>query len=95
MLALPRAAAEYELPFAGAVAAPGVFQLGPLDRMQRYLYEEMEVALRSGDRAFTRRRLSAGANRPGSSAAECASACFAQCSISTRPFIFFAHEAER
>jgi hypothetical protein len=52
MLALPRAAAAYALPFAGAVAAPGLFQLGPLDRMQRFLYEEIEAAVRAGDRSF-------------------------------------------
>jgi hypothetical protein len=52
MLALPRAAASYSLPFAGAVAAPGPFGLGPLDRVQHYLYEEMEAAIRTHDRSF-------------------------------------------
>lgn len=52
LLALPRAAARYGLPFAGAVASPGIFRLGPLDSVQRYFYEEIEAAVRAGDRSL-------------------------------------------
>jgi hypothetical protein len=52
LLEMPRAVAEYGLPFAGAVAAPGPWGLGPLDEIQRYIYDEVETAVRSGDRSL-------------------------------------------
>ena len=45
LLALPPAAAEFDIPFVGAVAAPGFFGVGPLQRIQRYLFDETRAAL--------------------------------------------------
>ncbi len=45
LLALPPAAAEFDIPFAGIVAAPGFFGIGPLQRIQRYLFEETRAAI--------------------------------------------------
>jgi hypothetical protein len=52
LLALPRAAAELEIPFAGAVAAPGVFGFGPMQKIADNLYKEMEAALDVNDAAI-------------------------------------------
>jgi hypothetical protein len=49
LLALPQEAARVGLPFRGAVAAPGIFGLGPLQRIRRNLYEELEVAVEVED----------------------------------------------
>ena len=45
LLALPKAAAQLGVPFAGAVAAPGPFGFGPLQRIRDYLYDEMSLAV--------------------------------------------------
>lgn len=45
LLALPPAAAEFDVPFTGAVAAPGFFGVGPLQRIQRYLFDETRAAI--------------------------------------------------
>ncbi len=45
LLALPPAAAEFDIPFAGAVAAPGFFGVGPLQRIQGYLFDETRAAI--------------------------------------------------
>jgi hypothetical protein len=49
LLALPQEAARAGLPFQGAIAAPGVFGLGPMQRIKRNLYDELEVALEVND----------------------------------------------
>lgn len=51
LLAMPRATQAASIPFEGAVSAPGTFGLGgPLDLIQRFLYDEMEEAIKTGDR---------------------------------------------
>jgi hypothetical protein len=47
LLALPPASATFEVSFAGAVAAPGFFGFGPLQRIQRYLFDEVRAAVKS------------------------------------------------
>src|ERR1700760_1026187 len=47
LLALPPASATFDVPFSGAVAAPGFFGLGPLQRIQRYLFDELRAAVSS------------------------------------------------
>lgn len=49
LLALPRAAAKIGVPFEGAIAAPGFFGYGPLQRIAEHLGDELEAALSSGD----------------------------------------------
>ncbi len=49
LLELPRTAAKLGVPFEGAVASPGVFGLGPLDRIVRHFSTELELALGLGD----------------------------------------------
>jgi hypothetical protein len=46
LLALPPASATFEVPFSGAVAAPGFFGVGPLQRIQRYLFDEAREAVK-------------------------------------------------
>lgn len=52
ILEMPRAAAGYGLSFAGAIASPSPWGLGPLDDIQRYIFDEVESAVRSGDRSL-------------------------------------------
>jgi len=47
LLALPPAAATFDVPFSGAVAAPGFFGVGPLQRIQRYLFDEARAAVKN------------------------------------------------
>jgi hypothetical protein len=49
LLAMPKAAATLKIPFAGDIASPGLFGLGPLDRIQRFLYDEITTAMETGD----------------------------------------------
>jgi hypothetical protein len=53
LLALPREALRVGLPFEGAIAAPGIFGLGPLQRIERNLYRELELALEVDDAELT------------------------------------------
>lgn len=46
LLELPPASATFEVPFSGAVAAPGFFGVGPLQHIQRYLFDEMREAVK-------------------------------------------------
>ena len=50
LLAMPRATQSMSVPFAGAVASPGFISLGPLDRVTRFMHDEIETALNVGDR---------------------------------------------
>jgi len=50
LLAMPKATAAMDIPFAGAVASPGIFRpLGPLDRIERFLYAELVAAVKADD----------------------------------------------
>lgn len=46
LLALPPASATFEVPFSGAVAAPGFFGVGPLQHIQGYLSDEVREAVK-------------------------------------------------
>ena len=50
LLALPRAAAQWGVPFAGAVMAPGFFGHGPVQRIAQHLYDELVAAVSSNSR---------------------------------------------
>lgn len=50
LLALPRAAGRLGLPFEGAIAAPGFFGFGPLQRIRDYLHDELTEALKVDNR---------------------------------------------
>jgi hypothetical protein len=50
LLGLPRAAEQFGISFAGAVAAPGFFGYGPVQRIASFLYDELSAALRSDRR---------------------------------------------
>ncbi|MCA1645799.1 MAG: hypothetical protein LC797_10150 [Chloroflexi bacterium] len=50
LLALPRAAADWGVPFAGAVAAPGFFGHGPVQRIAQFLYDELTAAVDNNSR---------------------------------------------
>jgi hypothetical protein len=54
LLAMPRAAADYGLAFAGAVANPSFLPVGPMDRIARWLFDEARLAveLRQAELAF-------------------------------------------
>jgi hypothetical protein len=55
LLAMPRATAAMDISFSGAVASPGIFRpLGPLDRIERFLYAEVVAALKADDRDLAR-----------------------------------------
>lgn len=45
LLTLPPATDAYGQPFIGAIAAPGFFGVGPLQRIQRYIFEEARTAV--------------------------------------------------
>lgn len=47
LLALPPASATFDVPFTGAVASPGFFGVGPLQRIQRYLFDEAKAAIKN------------------------------------------------
>lgn len=49
ILTLPRAAAAMNIQFTGAVAAPGLFGIGPVDTLSRLLFREIETALKTDD----------------------------------------------
>jgi hypothetical protein len=66
LLALPRAAKKIGVPFEGAIAAPGFFGFGPLQRIAEHLGDEVEAALDSGDAEL----VSAIAYVPGAMAQE-------------------------
>lgn len=66
LLALPRAARKIGVPFEGAIAAPGFFGYGPLQRIAEYLGDELEAALSSSDAEL----ISAIAYVPGAMAQE-------------------------
>lgn len=50
LLGLPQAAADWGIPFEGAVAAPGFFGHGPVQRIADYLYEELVAAVDNNHR---------------------------------------------
>jgi hypothetical protein len=50
LLALPQAAADWGVPFAGAVAAPGFFGHGPVQQIAQFLYDELVAAVDSNSR---------------------------------------------
>jgi hypothetical protein len=50
LLGLPRAADHYGIPFAGAVAAPGFIGHGPVQRIARFLYDELDAAVQADRR---------------------------------------------
>lgn len=66
LLALPRAARKIGVPFEGAIAAPGFFGYGPLQRIAEYLGDEIEAALSGSDAEL----ISAIAYVPGAMAQE-------------------------
>lgn len=66
LLALPRAARKIGVPFEGAIAAPGFFGYGPLQRIAEHLGDELEAALSSSDAEL----VSAIAYVPGAMAQE-------------------------
>ncbi len=50
LLALPQAAADWGVPFEGAVAAPGFFGHGPVQQIAQFLYDELVAAVDSNSR---------------------------------------------
>ncbi|MBE2319799.1 hypothetical protein DVA67_027795 [Solirubrobacter sp. CPCC 204708] len=50
LLALPKAAAAWGIPFAGAVMAPGFFGVGPVQRIADFLYDELVAAVNANSR---------------------------------------------
>jgi hypothetical protein len=50
LLGLPRAAARWGVPFEGAVAAPGFFGHGPVQRIRDFLYDELRAAVDNNSR---------------------------------------------
>jgi hypothetical protein len=53
LLALPEAAKRIGVPYEGAVASPGFFGFGPLQRVARYFADELEAALGAEDAELT------------------------------------------
>jgi hypothetical protein len=49
LLALPKEAKALNLPFTGAIAAPGAFGFGPLQRIEGNLFKELDTALELND----------------------------------------------
>jgi hypothetical protein len=52
LLALPEAAAEWGVPFAGAVASPGFFGHGPVQQIAQFVYDELVAAVDSNSRGL-------------------------------------------